>query len=125
MKGFRGQTFLEDDILATYPRDETRGVVLRRELTPSAHSALTFLAGVDPGRVWNLDVYINNDMVYQKLIQGQHDLTERSWEKVRVDLSPYAGQQIQIRLFQRVLIDGKMAGNAYWKELQILTDTAK
>jgi ADP-ribosylglycohydrolase len=117
--GIRGLTHLDGDTLATYPRDEVRGLVLRRTLTPAANAALTFRAGVDPKRAWNLDVFVDNDRVVRKMVQAPAGATERHWEDVRVDLSRYAGRPVQIRLFQRVLIDGKTASNAYWAGVRV------
>lgn len=118
LPGIRGGTFLEGDILATYPRDEVRGLVLHRTLTPVAGMRLRFLAGVDPGRAWNLDVYVDDKPVQAKCVEAPAGIKARHWETIDVDLTPHAGKEIRIRLFQRVLVDGKTAGNAYWKDLE-------
>jgi hypothetical protein len=47
------------------------------------------------------------------------DPEERKWYTITADLSPYEGQTIKIRLYQRVLNPGKEAGNSYWKDIQI------
>lgn len=119
MAGIRGLTHLDEDVLATYPRDEVRGLVLRRTVTPGANAALTFRAGVDKGRAWALEVYLDNDRALRKEIQAPAGATERHWEEVRVDLGSYSGRPVHIRLLQRVLIDGKTAGNAYWARVQV------
>ena len=74
MPGIRGITYLEGDVLSTYPRDEVRGTVLRRTVSVGKNSELTFKAGVDPGRAWQLQVYVNDDKVLDKLIEGQAEL---------------------------------------------------
>ena len=61
LKGLRGNTFLDGDVLATYPRDEVRGAYLTRTLTPGAGAALRFDARADKGRVWLVEVFIDND----------------------------------------------------------------
>jgi hypothetical protein len=119
MGGIRGQTHLEDDTLATYPRDEIRGLVLRRAVTPPAGAALTFRAGVDGGRAWKLQVYADNTRLLDKPIEAPAGVKEQHWEDIRVDLAPYAGKPVTLRLFQRVLIPGKTAGNAYWKSVEV------
>ena len=78
---------------------------------------MDFEAGVDGGRVWNLDVYINNDKLFTRLIEGKEK--GRSWQPIKVDLSAYQGNTVVIRLYQRVLVPGKEAGNAYWKNIEI------
>ncbi len=116
----RGITHLEGDVLATWPRDPVRGVVLRRNLKLSAQPSLTFQAGVDAARAWNLEVYAGNKRVLQKIIDGTTEQSsERKWESIQVDLSAFANQEIQLRLYQRVLLHDKIPGNAYWKSFEL------
>jgi hypothetical protein len=115
LEGIRGITFLDGDVLATYPRDEIRGTLLRRSAKLSAHPWLTFRAGVDPGRAWQLQVYVNDDKVLDTVMAGT--LQQRRWKTFRLNLSTYAQQDVVLRLYQRVLIPRREAGNAYWREL--------
>lgn len=119
--GIRGITHLEEDVLATYPRDPVRGVVLRRELKLSSSPTLTFQAGVDGTRAWQLDVYCNNKRVLTKLINGGETSApeNRRWEDVKVDLKAFANQDVQLRLYQRVLLPDRIPGNAYWKNVLV------
>jgi hypothetical protein len=117
MPGIRGITYLDDEVLATYPRDEVRGAVLRRTATLSKYPALKFQAGVDPGRVWQLVVYVNDEKVLDKLIEGRSET--RAWQDTEVNLEKYANQEVTLRLYQRVLIPHHEAGNAYWRHLVI------
>lgn len=117
MPGIRGITYLDDDVLSTYPRDEVRGTVLRRTARLGKSSALKFKAGVDPGRVWQLQVYVNDDKVLDKLIEGSSET--RRWQDIDVDLSKYTDQEVVLRLYQRVLIPHHEAGNAYWRNLAV------
>jgi hypothetical protein len=117
MPGIRGITFLDGAVLATYPRDEVRGVVLSRTLKLKNEKQLSFDAGVDSGRVWKCEVYINNQKALDQLIQGSDE--GRKWYPVKVDLSPFKESTVKIRIYQRVLIPAKTAGNAYWKNLEI------
>src|SRR5882757_226735 len=68
--GIRGATYLDGDVLSIFPRDEVRGALLRQTVQLSDSPSLTFDAGVDPGRSWHLQIYINNDRVLDKLIEG-------------------------------------------------------
>jgi hypothetical protein len=115
MPGIRGITYLEGDILATYPRDEVRGVVLRRTAKLGDKPALSFAAGVDPGRAWQLQVYVNDNQLLDRVIAGSSG--SRSWQEIKVDLSKFRNQEVVLRLYQRVLVPRREAGNAYWRNL--------
>ena len=39
--------------------------------------------------------------------------------QAQVDLTRFAGQEVQLRLYQRVLVPDPIPGNAYWKGLKI------
>jgi hypothetical protein len=117
MTGIRGITCLDGDVLSTYPRDEVRGTVVRRSIKLGAEPILQFKAGVDSGRAWQLQVFVNDDKVLDQLIEG---LAEgRSWQDIKLDLSKYKNQDVALRLYQRVLIPHHEAGNAYWRDLSI------
>ena len=115
MPGIRGITFLDGDVLATYPRDEVRGTLLKRTIHLSSNPVFTVKAGVDSGRAWQLQVHVNDDKVFDRLIEGSSNI--RSWQDIHIDVSKYAGQDVVLRLYQHVLIPGHEAGNAYWKDL--------
>jgi len=70
IRGIRGATFLNGDILSVFPRDEVRGALLRQTVQLSDSPSLDFDVGVDPGRSWHLQIYVNNDRVLDKLIEG-------------------------------------------------------
>lgn len=82
-----------------------------------SNSILKFQAGVDPGRAWQLQVYMNDDKVLDKLIEGRSET--REWQAIEFSLAKYANQEVVLRLYQRVLIPGREAGNAYWRELVV------
>ncbi len=117
MPGIRGITYLDGDILSTYPRDEVRGTVLTRSARLGKDPALKFEAGVDPGRSWQLQVYVNDDKVLDQLIDGRSQT--RGWEHIDINLAKYANQEVVFRLYQRVLIPQHEAGNAYWRKLVV------
>jgi len=109
-------------VLGTYPRDEIRGTVLRRTITLGPAPTLTFKAGVDVGRAWQLQVYVNDRKVLDKLIDGLYESRQsdgRHWEDVSVDLSDYKDQEVVLRLYQRVLVPHHEAGDAYWRDLTV------
>ncbi|MCI0640737.1 MAG: ADP-ribosylglycohydrolase family protein [Gemmataceae bacterium] len=118
MGGIRGITHLDGEVLATYPRDEVRGLVLRRTLTLGQNPALTFQAGVDSGRAWELNVYANNKLLEKRIIDGGTE-GGRKWHDLKVDLRDFAGRETHLRLYQRVLVPNRVAGNAYWRNLRV------
>ncbi len=119
----RGLTHLEGDVLATWPRDPVRGVVLRRNLTVGTNAFLTFQAGADATRAWELMVYAGNELKLTKVVAGGTDRKgPRTWEDFRIDLSNFAGKQTQLRLYQRTLLADQIPGNAYWKNVQVTGD---
>ena len=122
MPGIRGITYLDGQVLATYPRDEVRGTVLRRTVKLGSTPSLEFKAGVDVGRAWQLQVYVNDKRVLDKLIDGLYasgQSDSRHWEHISIDLSEYKKQQVTLRLYQRVLVPHHEAGNAYWPDLTV------
>lgn len=117
MAGIRGITCLEGDILATYPRDEVRACLLRRTTTLGAAPRLTFEAGTEPGRAWELSVYADNTLLEKRLISSTSNA--RHWENLDLDLAAYAGRETTLRLYQRVFVPNRTAGNALWRNLKL------
>jgi hypothetical protein len=117
MSGIRGLTYVDGDVLATYPRDEVRGTRLERSVKLGPSPRLQLDAGADAGRAWRLDMHVDNTLVHTGVIQGK---AERTWERIDIDLAQWAGKQVTIRLIQRVLLGpDKAPGNAYWRNVQI------
>lgn len=117
MGGIRGITYLDSNVLVTYPRDEVRGLLLSRKVKLNASQTLSFDVRADAKRAWQLVVYVNNQKIKDQIIKGGENNAQ--WQSFRFDLSAYQGQTVTIRLYQRVLIDGQEAGNAYWRNLKI------
>jgi hypothetical protein len=83
---------------------------------------LQFKAGVDVGRAWQLQVYVNDKKMFDKLIDGLYESGQsdsRHWEDISIDLSDYKNQKVVLRLYQRVLVPHHEAGNAYWRDLSV------
>ena len=115
MGGIRGITCLEGDILATYPRDEVRACLLRRTAKLGTAPRLTFEAGSEPGRAWELTVYADNKVLFKDVISST--TSERAWRNVDLDLTEFAGRETTLRLYQRVFVPNRTAGNALWRNL--------
>ena len=118
MSGLRGNTHLDGDVLATYPRDEVRGAVLMRKASLGATPRLRVDVGADGGRAWALDVHVDNQRLMTRTVQSTSGA--REWQTVALDLKAFAGKTVTIRLIQRVLLGPEYApGNAYWRNLEL------
>jgi hypothetical protein len=82
-----------------------------------ARPALRFEAGCDPGRAWELNVYVDNRLLEKRLIEGKSG--GRHWENLNIDLGEFSGRTVRLRLYQRVLLAHRVAGNAYWRNLRL------
>ena len=118
MGGIRGITHLDGDTLATYPRDEVRGLVLRRTVQLSATPSLELQVGSDVGRAWELNVYADNKLLEKRVIEGGTE-GGRRWHEIKVNLAEFANHTTHLRLYQRVLVPNRVAGNAYWKSIRL------
>jgi len=112
--GCNRATFLEENVLATWPRNEVRGVVLRRVVELGLEPVLELEVGADPGCAWRLEAYANNTRIASELIVG-----ERQWRYLRLPLHEFAGQQVELRLYQLTLLPGRVPGNAYWRRVSL------
>ncbi len=116
--GIRGITHLDGDVLATYPRDEVRGLVISRKMKLGKTPSFSVQVGCDAGRAWELSIYVNNQQRLRRLIEGEVN-GGRQWQEIQLNLDSFAGQEVTLRLYQRVLIPNRVAGNAYWKSLRV------
>jgi hypothetical protein len=118
--GLPGMTYLDGNILATYPYDQVRGVVLERRVKLIDKSQLTFQAGVDEDRTWRLDVYINDQLVLTEMVDAASATVtdgNRRWLNVSMNLEKYRGQQVVLRICQQVLGSRGRPGDAYWRNI--------
>ena len=83
----------------------------------SAQPKLSVEAGANAGESWTLEVYANNKRLLNQAIEGS--AAGLTWQKIEVSLEEFANQTTQLRLFQRVLVPGRVSGNAYWRNLQL------
>jgi hypothetical protein len=124
ISGIRGNTYLDGDVLAIWPRDEVRGALLRRTLQVGDKTQLTFDAGADPDSVWHLVAFAGNEKLVDRQIDGgpqprPGETPERHWEKIALDLRPFQNQQIVVRLYDLVLVPHRYAGNSYWRRIEV------
>jgi len=123
IEGIRGDTYLDGETLSIWPRDEVRGALLRRTVELSDSPSLSFDAGADAGCTWRLNVFVNNDKLLDKLINGgalaKGNGPARHWEHIHLDLTPYRRQSVVIRLYDLVLVPHHYVGNSYWRFIQL------
>ena len=117
LTGIRGDTYLDGETLAIWPRDEVRGALLRRSIELGDSPSLKFDVAADAGRTWHLVAFVNNDKVLDRLIEG--NTSERQWEPIHLDLSAYKKQHVVVRLYDLVLVPNRNAGNSYWRHVEL------
>lgn len=124
IRGIRGNTYLDGETLAIWPRDEVRGALLYRTMHIDDQTQLTFDAGADPGCDWHLVVFASNQKLIDRDIDGgplpaAGESPERRWEHITVNLSPFKGQEVVLRLYDLVLVPQHYAGNSYWRHIEL------
>jgi hypothetical protein len=124
IRGIRGNTYLDGDTLAVWPRDEVRGALLYRTLHLSGIEQLTFEAGADAGSEWHLVVFVDNKKLLDREIDGGplpsgNAAPNRHWEKVSLDLGSFANRAVTLRLYDLVLVPNRYAGNSYWRRIEV------
>ncbi len=99
--GYPGGTWLDGDVLTTWPRELMRGVVLTRKVTLAAGSPhLAVEVSADAGRGWELSIFADNTEVKRRMILGEE---KPEWQAIVVDLSPFADKEVTLRLYQNVV----------------------
>jgi hypothetical protein len=73
----------------------------------------------DRGCAWRIEVFVNNKSILGRLIEGGGQSGQRNWNTISLDLSEFRGQEVDIRIYQRTLLAGRVAGNAYWRNLRV------
>lgn len=140
VRGVRGGTFIDGIILATYPRDEIRGVKLSRTFILGDAPKLNCEVAADPGRKWKLSVFADHKKIHTQIIDGGpalewpetrpeeypqplHEYIKsaevRKWHTIEIDLSAYRNKEVIIRLYQDILVRNGFPGNAYWRNLTV------
>jgi hypothetical protein len=122
--GIRGNTYLDGETLSIWPRDEVRGALLRRVVQLGDKPTLAFDVGVDPGCAWHLSVFVNNERLLDRIIDGgrlpeTETQSDRHWEHIRLNLAPYKNERVVLRLYDLVLVPHRYAGNSYWRGIAL------
>ena len=120
-RGGAGATYLDDDVLVTFPRDARPCMLTRSLKVPAGKPRLMLDIGHMPRRPWRLQVFIDDDNLTTQVVgaeDGSMSTTAPTWKQVTLDLSPYAGTTITLRLYQW-LVENSIPGQAYWRSIQI------
>jgi hypothetical protein len=108
----------EDNTLVTFPRDTRPCRLERKAHLPSGHPALALSVGCIPGQPWRLQARVNNEILVHEVISTDVPSVEPQYRKFHLDLSKYAGQTVNLRLYQWY-VNGKAPGSAYWQKAEI------
>src|SRR5262249_7710208 len=117
-RGGPGATYLDGDVLVTFPRD-TRPCRLESMMKiPDGSPQLVLHVAAEPSKPWRLSVYVDDDRVADRRIEAGENGRELKWTEVKLDLAKYAGRSVDLRAYH-YLVPDKAPGSAYWKSIQI------
>jgi hypothetical protein len=128
-RGGEGATYLDGNVLVTYPRD-THPCMLGRTVTVSGENrTLHIEIGYLKGRPWRLQVLMDDDPIHSEVIGGEvtvnmkdvppnAESAQPEWAAIDVDLSKYAGKTEKLRLYHW-LVPNRIPGAAYWRTVRI------
>ncbi|WP_321472133.1 ADP-ribosylglycohydrolase family protein [uncultured Paludibaculum sp.] len=112
LAGIRGITYLDNETLVTWPRDEVRGVVLSSTVDLRGGKVMKLDVSAEENRAWRLEIYVNNQRVFGKLIEGT--VTQTVTQPL-----PAGGPKSIIRLYQQTLVGAKLPSPAHWRKITI------
>ncbi len=106
-RGGAGTTFLDGDVLVTFPRD-TRPCVLETDVTvPQGKPRMHIDVKADAGKPWRLEIFVDDEQTGQEMVDAG------DWRTVPVDLVKFVGRRVKVRLYQQpVNFEPK---SAYWR----------
>ena len=84
------------NVLMTHPPSRTEAAALERvlELPAGKKAELTFAVAAHEKGDWQLRIRADGKLIHQRMIDHSGD----RWKPVRVDLTPYAGKKVTLRL---------------------------
>ena len=112
----RAGTYLAGDVLVTSPRDARPALLTRSIAIPAGNPHLVLSIANEPNRPWRLQVFADDDNLTTQVIETEN---EKSWKEVSLDLSPYAGRTVTLRLYQWPVAN-RIPGSAYWRYARIM-----
>jgi hypothetical protein len=105
------------NVLMTHPADRERGAALERiiELPAGAKGTLSFAVAAHEQGDWQLRVLAEGKVIHRQIVAHAGP----TWKQVELDLSPYAGRPVALRLENNA--NDWNWEFAYWSDLQIRT----
>ncbi len=117
--GYPGGTYLDGNVLTTWPRDLMRGTVLSRTVVlPPGNPQLTVEVSADAGRGWELSAYADNTELKSEIILGGE---QSQWKTIEMDLSRFAGKEVTLRLYQNLTTTQRhlAPSAAHWRSIML------
>ncbi len=99
--GFYDEMGGREDVLLTHPLSREMGCVISRtvKLAAGREHRLSLTVGHDPRGDWQLIVKVGSDVLLNKTIGP--DTCRDGWVDVNVDLTPYAGREVELQLINQ------------------------
>jgi hypothetical protein len=128
-RGGAGATYLDGDVLVTFPRD-TRPCMLERTLTvPADKTKLRLEIGYLKYRPWRLQIFADDDNVTTEIVGKEETINRKdvppnaasaapNWTTVEADFSNYSGKTVKLRLYHWLAQD-EIPGAAYWRSARL------
>jgi ADP-ribosylglycohydrolase len=127
-RGGQGATYLDGDVLVTFPRD-SRPCMLERTLTiPAGNPKLHLEVGYLKYRPWRLQIFVDDDTLKTQVIGVEDNINAKevpanaafavpNWATLEEDLSKYAGKTVKLRLYH--WLAEQIPGAAYWRSARV------
>lgn len=128
-RGGAGATYLDGDVLVTFPRDTRPCMLVRSIAVPAGKPQLTLDIGHLRYRPWRLQVLVDDDIVTTQVIGAESPVDMKQvqpnavaaapiWKPVTLDLSRYAGRNVTLRVYHW-LVSEQLPGAAYWRSVRV------
>ncbi len=110
------------NVLQTHPYNENKPAALTRTLTipQTGHTTLHLSAASHEQGNWDVRILANNSPLHKQTISRNNK--ENPWHSIKVDLTPFAGQTITLRLENAA--NGWSWEFGYWHKITIQTTQA-
>lgn len=105
------------NVLTTHPFDTAVPATIARPVVPplGRPSSVRFAAASAAGGAWGLRVLADGEVIHREEVRSGPG----EWREVRIDLTPYAGRRIVLRLEDTRV--GPEPAAAYWSDLRLET----
>ncbi len=128
-RGGAGATYLDGDVLVTFPRDTVPCMLERMVAVPAQRPVLHLEIGNLKYRPWRLQVFVDDTNLKTQVVGAEKTVdmglvppnaedAPPAWTTMDLDLSRYAGETVRLRLYQW-LVDNAIPGAAYWRSARV------